>query len=154
MFRIANIIAWFKPWGGYYLKINVKTVLEASLLVSDRVPLCSLMIWRDRLRPMPVPSCLVVKNGTKISSWLSLLIGCPSSRWWWCKRTVEVHYVSIKIKRRKSASLIRTVSPIGRYECLSCLQRLDRLMPRSINSLIKAHLILSRQCRQSQPQGQ
>ena len=29
---------------GYYLKINVKTVLEASLLVSDSVPLCSLMI--------------------------------------------------------------------------------------------------------------
>ena len=27
---------------------------------------------------MPVPSCFVVKNGTKISSWLSWLIGRPS----------------------------------------------------------------------------
>ena len=27
---------------------------------------------------MPVPSCLVVKNGTNISSWLSRLIGRPS----------------------------------------------------------------------------
>ena len=70
------------------------------------------------------------------------------------KRTIEVHYVSIKIKRRESASLIRPISPIGGYECLSCLQCLDRLMPRSMNSLIKAHLILSRQSRQSQHQGQ
>ena len=53
MFRIANIMAKFKARNVFsmqfkvrksYLKINVKTVLEASLLVSDRVPLCSLMI--------------------------------------------------------------------------------------------------------------
>jgi hypothetical protein len=43
MFTITNIVAKFKV-GKSYLKINVKTVLEASLLVSDRVPLCSLMI--------------------------------------------------------------------------------------------------------------
>ena len=45
---------------GNYLKINVNTVPETSLLVREIVPLCSLMIWRERLSPIPVPSCLVV----------------------------------------------------------------------------------------------
>ena len=60
---------------GNYLKTSVNTVPRLSLRVKTREPLCILMIWRDRLSPMPVPSCFVVKNGTKISSWLSLLIG-------------------------------------------------------------------------------
>ena len=36
------------------------------------------MIRRESLKPLPVPSSLVVKNGTNISSWLSRLIGRPS----------------------------------------------------------------------------
>lgn len=65
----------FKLFGRKYIKINmlikrhlhrhhlkcmVKVVAEASLRVSWRVPLWRRMIWRERERPMPVPSCLVV----------------------------------------------------------------------------------------------
>ena len=38
------------------------------------------MIWRDRLKPMPEPSSLVVKNGMKILDWMSFGIPGPVVR--------------------------------------------------------------------------
>lgn len=49
-------------------KRSVKTVPSPSVERTERLPPCSRMIWRDRLRPMPEPSSLVVKKGTKIFS--------------------------------------------------------------------------------------
>ncbi len=60
------------------MNISVKTVASVSERERRRVPPCMRMIWRERLRPMPLPSGLVVKNGMKISSWLAALIGGPS----------------------------------------------------------------------------
>ena len=43
-----------------YLNSKVNTVPFSSLRVRVIEPLCRRIIWRERLRPMPVPSCFVV----------------------------------------------------------------------------------------------
>ncbi len=49
-------------------KRSVKTVWSFGTDVTLMEPWWRRMIWRERLRPMPVPPFFVVKNGTKIFS--------------------------------------------------------------------------------------
>src|SRR5680860_788877 len=58
--------------------VNVKTVF--SFDAARILPPCNRIICFDRLRPMPVPVFLVVKNGTKISSICSFGIPGPLSQ--------------------------------------------------------------------------
>ena len=51
-----------------YRNRSSKTVWFTSLRSRLMVPSWFRIIWREMLRPMPEPSFLVVKNGTKICS--------------------------------------------------------------------------------------
>ena len=51
-----------------YRNRSSKTVWFISLRSRLMVPSWFRIIWREMLRPMPEPSFLVVKNGTKICS--------------------------------------------------------------------------------------
>jgi len=63
----------------FHQNVKVNTVSLSGTELAEIVPLWSLRIWRERLRPIPEPLCFVVKNGMKILSRTSGSIPVPLS---------------------------------------------------------------------------
>ena len=92
----------------YQSSTSVNAILLWRLLVRRRVPPCRRTIWRDTARPMPEPSCLVVKNGVKIFSATSVGIAFPllvTSIWMRSSASMVEHIIHIANSNHSQTSL-------------------------------------------------